>query len=193
MTGEECLLPRLSLILPPCRQSHLNRTNTSVPASYQICRRNVEGRADFDLREALAAMMCAVAKGPVHMAHILVVDDDVIFRSLITRALEAIGHSVVTCENGRKAVDHIEHAQADLLITDILMPEMDGVETVRAVRRLQPQFPILAISGGGPANAADFLGLAQVFGATETLLKPFQPAELLAAVSRLLLAGPSPN
>jgi CheY-like chemotaxis protein len=120
------------------------------------------------------------------MAHILVVDDDPFLRLLIMRALETAGHTVLGCENGKKAVEYIEHEHADLLITDILMPEMDGVETVRAIRRFRPDLPILAISAGGPAKASDFLGLAQVFGATETLSKPFRPEEVVAASARLL-------
>ena len=120
------------------------------------------------------------------MARILVVDDDQFLRLLITRALETAGHSVSSCENGRQAVEHIQHADTDLLITDILMPEMDGVDTVRAIRRLQPDLPIIAISAGGPAKASDFLSLAQAFGATETLTKPFRPEDIVAAAGRLL-------
>jgi CheY-like chemotaxis protein len=120
------------------------------------------------------------------MADILVVDDDRFLRLLIKRALETAGHTVFDCENGRKAVEHIEREHIDLLITDILMPEMDGVEAVRAIRRLRPDLPILAISAGGPAKAGDFLGLAQAFGATETLPKPFRPEDVVAAAARLL-------
>lgn len=122
------------------------------------------------------------------MAHILVVDDDPVLRQVITLALEGAGHSVLRCENGRKAVEFLSHQAADLLITDIIMPEMDGVETVRAVRRLQPQLPILAISGGGSFDPGDYLGLAQAFGATEVLPKPFLPAQLIERVAKLLAA-----
>lgn len=119
------------------------------------------------------------------MAHILVVDDDSVLRRTITLTLEGAGHSVLRCENGKKAVDFLMHEHADLLITDILMPEMDGVETIRAARQLQPRLPILAISGGGSFRPADYLGFARAFGATATLAKPFTPAELLALVARL--------
>ena|SRR5579862_6094177 len=122
------------------------------------------------------------------MAHILVVDDDPVLRRVITLALEGAGHSVLRCENGRKAVDFLAHAPADLLITDILMPEMDGVETVRAVRLLQPQLPILAISGGGSFDPTDYLGMAQAFGATAVLPKPIQPKQLVEIVATLLAA-----
>ncbi len=122
------------------------------------------------------------------MAHILVIDDDPVLRRIITLALEAAGHTVLRCENGRKAIDFLAHDRADLLITDIIMPEMDGVETVRAARRLQPYLPILAISGGGSFAPADYLGIARAFGATDVLPKPFHPPDLVERVARLLAA-----
>jgi CheY-like chemotaxis protein len=124
------------------------------------------------------------------MAHILVIDDDPVLRRVVTLALEAVGHSVLRCENGRKAVAYLEHDHADLLITDIVMPEMDGVETLRAARQLDPDLPILAISGGGSFDPKDYLGIAQAFGATAILSKPFRPAELVELVSELLAQKP---
>ncbi len=120
------------------------------------------------------------------MAHILVIDDDPVLRRVIMLVLEGAGHTVLRCENGRKAIDFLAHSHTDLLITDIIMPEMDGVETVRAARRLQPQLPILAISGGGSFDPGDYLGLAQAFGATAVLPKPFRPAQLVEVVASLL-------
>jgi CheY-like chemotaxis protein len=122
------------------------------------------------------------------MAHILVIDDDAVLRRVITLSLEAAGHTVLRCENGRKAVDFLAHDHADLLITDILMPEMDGVETVRAARRLQPNLPILAISGGGSFAPDDYLGIARAFGATDVLRKPFHPPDLVERVTKMLAA-----
>ena len=120
------------------------------------------------------------------MAHILVIDDDPVLRRVITLVLEQSGHTVLRCENGRKAIDFLTHDRADLLITDIIMPEMDGVETVRAARQLHPDLPILAISGGGSFDPGDYLGIARVFGATDILPKPFKPGELAERVARLL-------
>lgn len=122
------------------------------------------------------------------MAHILVVDDDPVLRRVITLALEKAGHSVLRCENGRKAIDFLAHDHADLLITDIIMPEMDGVETVRAARQLAPELPILAISGGGSFDPDDYLGIARIFGANAVLPKPIRPAELVEMVGLLLSA-----
>jgi CheY-like chemotaxis protein len=126
--------------------------------------------------------------GAQRMAHILVIDDDAVLRRVITLALERAGHTVLLCENGRKAIDYLARAHADLLITDIVMPEMDGVETVRAARRLRPLLPILAISGGGSFDPQDYLGIAQAFGAGAVLPKPFRPADLLDKVMEMLAA-----
>ena len=122
------------------------------------------------------------------MAHILVIDDDPVLRQVITLALERAGHTVLRCENGKKAIEYLAHQHANLLLTDIIMPEMDGVETVRAARRLQPDLPILAISGGGSFDPGDYLGIARAFGATAVLAKPFRPADLVALVASLLAA-----
>jgi CheY-like chemotaxis protein len=120
------------------------------------------------------------------MAYIIVVDDDPMLSLVVARALKAAGHSVLRCENGRKAIEHLTHEDADLLITDILMPEMDGLETMRAAKQLRPQLPILAISGGGSFGPTDYLGIARAFGTTAVLSKPFQVTELVAMVAGLL-------
>src|SRR3981081_309287 len=123
------------------------------------------------------------------MARIIAIDDDPMLLRVVALALENAGHSVLRCENGKKAIDFLAHDHADLLITDILMPEMDGVETVRAARDLQPLLPILAISGGGSFDPADYLVIAEALGATAVLAKPFLPAELVAVAERLLAEG----
>jgi CheY-like chemotaxis protein len=126
------------------------------------------------------------------MAHVVVIDDDPVLRRVIALALEAAGHSVLRCEHGRKAVDFLAHDHADLLITDILMPEMDGIETLREVRRLRPDLPIVAISGGSSWNPTHFLGFAQAFGANAVLAKPFAPADLIELAAKLL-EDPTPQ
>ncbi len=120
------------------------------------------------------------------MAHIVVIDDDPVLRQVITLALQKAGHSVLRCENGRKATDFLAHDHADLVITDVIMPEMDGVETLRALRREHPDLPIVVMSGGGSFDPRDYLGIAQAFGATAVLPKPFAPGELVSLVAQLL-------
>ena len=105
---------------------------------------------------------------------------------MIALALVEAGHSVLQCENGRKAIEHLRYEDADLLILDILMPEMDGIETLRTVRQLNAELPILAMSGGEGRDPANYLGMAQALGATATLPKPFFLPELLELVSTLL-------
>jgi CheY-like chemotaxis protein len=119
------------------------------------------------------------------MAKLLVIDDDPAMRRTVSRALKGAGHSVTVCENGRAAIRRIEKDAPDLLITDIFMPEMEGLETIREVRRLRPELPIIAMSGFS-FEGRDYLGAAEEFGAAASIRKPFRPAELLALVDRLL-------
>lgn len=119
------------------------------------------------------------------MAKILVVDDDPAMRRATSRALEAAGHIVAVHPNGRGAVRDIEKEPPDLLITDIFMPEMEGLETIRAARARQPTLPIIAMSGFA-FEERDYLGIAEKFGAVASLRKPFRPAELIDLVNRLL-------
>ena len=124
------------------------------------------------------------------MAKILVVDDDPAMRRATSRTLEAAGHVVAVHANGRGAVRDIEKEPPDLLITDIFMPEMEGLETIRTARARQPTLPIIAMSGFD-FEERDYLGIAEKFGAVASLRKPFRPAELIELVTRLL--GPRPS
>jgi CheY-like chemotaxis protein len=121
------------------------------------------------------------------MARIIVVDDDAGMRGATRRALRASGHAVAAYANGRGAIEHLEKEAVDLLITDIFMPEMEGLETIAKARQLRPDMPILAISGVS-FEGSDYLQIAEKFGALATLRKPFRPAELLDVVTRLLAA-----
>ena len=91
------------------------------------------------------------------MAKILVIDDEPDIRSIMCRVLETAGHEVVAFGNGSGAIDHVKREPADLLITDIFMPDVEGLETIREIRRLRPDMPIIAISGVD-FEAGDYLG-----------------------------------
>lgn len=122
------------------------------------------------------------------MANILLVDDDDNLLQMTGRFLRQADHSVTTAANGREAMRLFEQDAYDLVITDLLMPEQEGIETIMAMRRKIPSLKIIAISGGGCAGAGGYLGLAEVLGAAMTLAKPFSGADLSAAIAKVLAA-----
>jgi len=121
------------------------------------------------------------------MARILVIDDEDQIRALLRRVLEREGHQVLETEFGREALRIAESQPIDLVITDIMMPDTDGLEVITALRRESPKLKILAISGGGVLrNKA--LHVANVLGAHETLQKPFSIDALIGKVNEALAA-----
>jgi CheY-like chemotaxis protein len=123
------------------------------------------------------------------MAKILVIDDDAIVRETIAQVLEARGHRVLSAEDGRRGVAAFRAQQPDLVITDIIMPEQEGIETITEIRGLAPTVKIIAISGGGRIGNADFLKIARHIGAADVIAKPFDPDDLVRRVDRCLGAG----
>jgi len=121
------------------------------------------------------------------MKRILVVDDEEEIRSLVQRVLEGAGYQVSQAGNGREAMKLVGAGGCDLVVLDMVMPEKEGAETVREIRRGHPSLPVLAISG--VVNAAFYLTTAKHLGATATLRKPFTPEELLGSVADLLAPG----
>lgn len=111
------------------------------------------------------------------MVHVLVVDDDPQVRELLRTWLESDGHEVVAAPDGRKALETCRQYQFDLVITDVLMPDMDGIEFLRLIRDEKHQCRLMAISGGN-AFGLDFLDEMKMFGATQTLAKPFSGDQL---------------
>lgn len=123
------------------------------------------------------------------MACILIIDDEEDLRRIMRDALERQGHVVVEAGNGAEALDVIAQHPADLIVTDIMMPDMDGIETIIALRRGNPDVRIIAISGGGRVGNTDYLALAEKFGAMHVLAKPFRRQQLVDAVQASLNAG----
>ena len=121
------------------------------------------------------------------MADILVIDDEAPLRSLIRRALAPFGHDVVEAEDGVQGIKRFASAPADLIITDIVMQGMEGMETIRSLRRLSADVPIIAMSGGGRGSAGDYLAVALALGASRTLTKPFKLGVLTGMVNELLV------
>ncbi|HWD59886.1 MAG TPA: response regulator [Stellaceae bacterium] len=117
------------------------------------------------------------------MADILIIDDDRQMRRLLTRILEGAGHTVREGENGREGLKRFEEQRPALIITDIVMPDMEGIETIVSLRRDNPDLPIIAISGGSDPV---YLRAAASLGATAALQKPFAPQALTELVDGML-------
>lgn len=120
------------------------------------------------------------------MAHILLVEDDPNLLRNIANALRKAGHIVDEARTGRHAVLLRESCTPDLIVTDLNLPEMDGIEFILALRRIDTKTPILAISGGGLMPKESLLDTARLLGAVDGLSKPFGKVELLAAIGRAL-------
>jgi CheY-like chemotaxis protein len=114
---------------------------------------------------------------------ILVVDDEAEIRGISQLLLEEAGCNVVCAEGGQQALACMQAQSFDLLITDMLMPEMDGVEFINAVRRVKPEQRIMAMSGGGQAPKESYLQIAAMYGVNGLLPKPFNRVQLLKGIS----------
>ena len=123
--------------------------------------------------------------------NILVIDDEADLRSSLQERLAMEGYHVRTAPDGRTGLKLYHDHQVDLVITDVLMPEIDGLEVVRTLRRLSSTLPIIVMSGGGTRDL-DFLVEAQEFGATHTISKPFPLEELIDIVHDLVNPIPRP-
>ena len=119
------------------------------------------------------------------MAKVLLVEDDELVRYSLTELLEEAGHQVLARENGYKIIEFVESHPVDIVLTDIVMPEVDGMEVLTAMRKSFPDLPVVALSGGGRISGADYLQMAEVIGAKRTISKPVKPDVLLNTVAEL--------
>src|SRR3989442_7221667 len=113
------------------------------------------------------------------MPRILVVDDDEPFRKMLHKSLERAGYEVRDAPNGKVALELDREDPSDLIITDPIMPEKEGIETIVEFRRIHPDVKIIAISGGARMNSKVNLAMAQRLGANHILAKPFSQQEIL--------------
>ena len=121
------------------------------------------------------------------MAHILVIDDDEFFREVLAQMLKKEGHKVAVSHDGVHALDLLKRIQPDLIITDILMPNMDGVEFIMELSRQSDNTPLIAMSGGRRSITSEFnLESARLLGAKVTLTKPFDHTALSTALQEAL-------
>lgn len=118
---------------------------------------------------------------------VLVIDDEPEIREVLRAFLQRNGFQVVLAEDGIQGVEVCKNQTVDLVITDLLMPEQEGIETILQIRNDHPNLPILAMSGGGRmAGTMDILHTAKLLGAIKTFSKPFNPVELVDTVKQLL-------
>lgn len=120
------------------------------------------------------------------MSRILIIDDEPAIRTVLQTLLMREGYAVTCAKNGKSGLDSFVSDKPDMVITDIIMPEKEGIETIQTIRKADPLIPIIAISGGGRAGNVDFLPLAAKYGATATLSKPFGATALLDLVRSVL-------
>jgi DNA-binding response OmpR family regulator len=127
------------------------------------------------------------------VARILLVDDDELLRGALHQILVRAGYDVDDASNGKVAVREYRRQPCDVVIMDIVMPDEEGLGTIRELRRLDPNVKIIAVSGGGLGKAGDYLGIAQMLGAMRTLAKPFSPEALLAMIAEVLADPDTPR
>ena len=120
------------------------------------------------------------------MARIVIMDDDVQVLDMLSQTLEQEGYEVVEAANGKEGVRLYREDPADLIITDLIMPEKEGIETIVELKRDFPDVKIIAISGGGQLDPEEYLLMAKKLGAECTFAKPVKREELLKAVSELI-------
>jgi CheY-like chemotaxis protein len=123
------------------------------------------------------------------MARILVVDDEAAICDVIAVILRAAGHDVASFDTGRAALAAADATAFDLVLTDVLMPDMDGLEILRAFVRRNPRPKLIAMTGGSNLLGRDFLAIAPALGADGVIAKPFRAKELTATVATTLAAA----
>lgn len=122
------------------------------------------------------------------MSRILLIDDDDALRKMLRLTLLQLGHSVIEARNGREGLEAHAHHPIDVVLTDIIMPEKEGLETIMELRRGQTPARIVAMCGGGRIDAQDCLALARRLGAQSVLEKPFTIEQMEEALAVAALA-----
>ena len=120
------------------------------------------------------------------MKSILIIDDDEQIRTALRMLLEQSGYEVISAPDGKKGLKLYHDKPTDLIITDLIMPEKEGIETIMELRREFPDVKIIAISGGGSNDPEVLLHVAKTLGAERTIAKPFNNEDLLKAIRDLL-------
>lgn len=120
------------------------------------------------------------------MQKILIIDDEPHILLMLKKMLERAGYEIDIASNGNEGLELFKSKPADLVITDIIMPDKEGLETIREMKRLQSELRIIAMSGGGKISADNYLETAKIFGASKVLEKPFTQQQMVSSVRSLL-------
>ncbi len=120
------------------------------------------------------------------MAKILIIDDEALIRMFLRQALEEASYEVEEASNGKEGMTLYREEPADLVITDLIMPEKEGIETIMELRQEFPEVKIIAMSGGSGIAPELYLDLANKLGANRTFVKPFKREHMLTVVEKLL-------
>jgi len=121
------------------------------------------------------------------MARILVIDDDEQVLDMLYESLTREGYDVLRATNGEQGLRLYREESVDLIITDLIMPKKEGIETIIELRQDFPNVKIIAISGGGRTGTRDYLQMAKIFGVQRTFTKPVAREQLLDAIKELIM------
>lgn len=119
------------------------------------------------------------------MVKVLVIEDEKAVRKLVGRMLESRDHTMIEASDGVQGLQAFQEEKPDVVVTDIIMPNADGLEVIRKIMEWEPEAKIIAISGGGRVEERTYLNYAKKFGAQAILAKPFEPDELLSLIESL--------
>ena len=120
------------------------------------------------------------------MAHIIIIDDEDLVRATFRDLLEDMGYAVTEAVDGDRGLKALEAHPAEMVITDLLMPNKEGIETILELRKKKPNVKIIAVSGGGSTRRSNFLDMAKKLGADKVFAKPVDLNELADAVQTLI-------
>jgi len=120
------------------------------------------------------------------MPGVLIVEDEKELREMLSVSLTRRKYTVLEAENGKDAIAHFKPSITDLVVTDLIMPEEDGLKVIMKLRELKPSIKIIAISGGGKAGPGSYLSLAKALGADAIYSKPFSINDLVSKIEELL-------
>jgi CheY-like chemotaxis protein len=123
------------------------------------------------------------------MARILLIEDDDNFRKMLKLTLTDVGYEVIEATDGEQGIDLYRRQPADLVVTDIIMPNKEGTETIIQLKKEFPDVKIVAISGGGLTKSDVYLRVANLLGVERTFSKPFDKSEFLQTLAALMTGG----